>query len=82
MSFFDRQGIPEDLLRTPIEAGNGNGNGNTEEDDDHKDSSDEDTASDPNVDDEFEADILALRQYSFITTSMEEPPLRCTGQCS
>ncbi|KAJ5514921.1 hypothetical protein N7463_004473 [Penicillium fimorum] len=66
MSFFDPQGIPEDLLRVqdidrnhkplgfPQDFGN----------------SDEDTdcSSEPEVDDDFESDIAILRDYSFITS--------------
>ena len=73
MSFFDRQGIPEALLKTQNEAGNENTgeNAGNDEDDDHEDDSDKDTVSDSSVD-EFEADILVLRNFSFITISMDE----------
>lgn len=74
MSFFDRQGIPEALLKTPNEAGNGNGKTREDagdDDEDHRDDSDEDTVSDFSADDEFEADITILRDYSFITTSID-----------
>src|SRR4051812_789534 len=68
MSFFDWQGIPEDLLRVqdidknqehfdfPQDVGNR--------------SSDEDTdcSSEPDVDDGFESDIAILRDYSFISS--------------
>ncbi|MCJ1360715.1 MAG: hypothetical protein MMC33_010724 [Icmadophila ericetorum] len=77
MSFFDRQGIPENLLRSP-----------GEEKDlprDHKESidnnslienvkysdSDEDERSEPSMSNGFEDDVLALRNYSFITCNAD-----------
>ncbi|CZR51282.1 related to kinesin light chain [Phialocephala subalpina] len=71
MSFFDRQGISEDLLRSGGEAGNsnrdfdnqdGNSNGHDEED----------SRSETSVTDEFEDDILMLRNYSFIFVNIVE----------
>ena len=80
MSFFDRQGIPEALLKTQNEAGNENTgeNAGNDEDDDHEDDSDKDTVSDSSVD-EFEADILVLRNFSFITISMDETTFEMHG---
>ena len=80
MSFFDRQGIPEALLKTQNEAGNENTgeNAGDDEDDDQEDDSEEDTVSDSSVD-EFEADILVLRNYSFITISMNETTFEMHG---
>jgi tetratricopeptide (TPR) repeat protein len=45
MSFFDRQGIPEALLRSPSDSANS---------------------------DDFEDDILALRDYSFVTATIDK----------
>lgn len=58
MSFFDRQGIPEDLLHG-VKA--------------QKDASDsdDDSIADYDSDDEFEDDIVTLRDYSFISTSQD-----------
>jgi hypothetical protein len=71
MSFFDRQGIPEGLLRS--ETGNRyrdleNLDGNNEG---HKDE-DEDSESATSVNDEFEDDILMLRNYSFIFVNIDK----------
>ncbi|OAG09996.1 uncharacterized protein CC84DRAFT_459150 [Paraphaeosphaeria sporulosa] len=72
MSFFDRQGIPEDLLRTrdkqkAINSSRprlGSGTADNDEDDDASQSS----ASDPgSVEDTFEADVVTLRNFSFIS---------------
>ncbi|KAJ5300978.1 uncharacterized protein N7443_005980 [Penicillium atrosanguineum] len=58
MSFFDRQGIPEDLLHdAKIQR-------------DFSDSDDEDIT-DCDSDDGFEDDIMTLRDYSFISTSQD-----------
>ncbi|KAI4251755.1 MAG: hypothetical protein L6R42_008244, partial [Xanthoria sp. 1 TBL-2021] len=68
MSFFDRQGIPEALLRT--RAGSGNGHGSQEERDEHdieeKGEDDNDRVSECS-DDEFEDDMQILRDYSFVS---------------
>ena len=65
MSFFDRQGIPEALLR------NRGKQRNTQQDrerpDEYSGNSDEENASQSSMSDEFEDDILALRNYSFIS---------------
>ena len=100
MSFFDRQGIPEALLKTQNEAENENVKKDAEENEndnhenesiedaedaeekkngDYEDDSDEDIVSDFSVDDEFEADIDVLRNYSFITVSMSEPTFEMHG---
>jgi hypothetical protein len=68
MSFFDRQGIPEALVRR-IETGQsredlGGADADTEED------SDEDSES--TGDDGFEDDILTLRNYSFISVNADK----------
>jgi Tetratricopeptide repeat len=65
MSFFDRQGIPEALLRNQGEAENRSGDvgrdGWVDEGGDG-----EDSVSESSVNDKFEDDILTLRNYSFI----------------
>ena len=67
MSFFDRQGIPEALLHNRTKLGNGqqdqrrhSRNSDTDSDDN------EDDESQSSVSDEFEDDILVLRNFSFI----------------
>jgi tetratricopeptide (TPR) repeat protein len=73
MSFFDRQGIPEGLLRNRVETGNkyrdleiqdGNNEGHEDED--------EDNGSETSITDKFEDDILMLRNYSFIFVNIDE----------
>ncbi|CAI7637422.1 unnamed protein product [Penicillium pancosmium] len=61
MSFFDRQGIPENLIRYPLKA---NKKLHSEPLDD---SSDEESSSDIGPD--FEDDVTTLRHYSFISVS-------------
>ncbi|KAK8120307.1 hypothetical protein PG999_004427 [Apiospora kogelbergensis] len=74
MSFCDRQGIPESLLRASGEKEGAtsrpaqyrqspalDGSGSDQE------SSDEDVESDSSIDDEFETDVSSLRDYSFIS---------------
>ena len=72
MSFFDRQGIPEALLKTQYEGENENTAeaAGDDADDDHKDDSDGDIVTYLSVD-EFEDNILILRNYSFITISID-----------
>ncbi|GLA67705.1 hypothetical protein AtubIFM54640_000950 [Aspergillus tubingensis] len=69
MSFFDRQGIPENLLQVncEIEKGCWSSGENA------NDSSDEDTddISESDADDSFQWDIATLRQYSFISASQD-----------
>jgi tetratricopeptide (TPR) repeat protein len=64
MSFFDRQGIPEAVLKIRNEAKN---EIVKESDDDMND--DEMVSSDSSVEDEFEMDIVILRNYSFINVT-------------
>ncbi|KAJ5651978.1 hypothetical protein N7507_009404 [Penicillium longicatenatum] len=61
MSFFDWQGIPKDLLRVQDQARN------------HQASSPLGVESLPksDLDDDFESDIITLRDYSFVTTTSE-----------
>ncbi|KAJ5827894.1 hypothetical protein N7447_004657 [Penicillium robsamsonii] len=51
MSFFDCQGVSEDLLRVPRE----------------RDNEDTDSTSESNTDDEFNNDVTTLRDFSFIS---------------
>jgi tetratricopeptide (TPR) repeat protein len=77
MSFFDRQGIPEALLRNRGEQRNSrqgeiesNDNNSTDSDAGHSDD-DEDETSQPSVSDGFEDDVLVLRNYSFISINTD-----------
>ncbi|KAJ5806306.1 uncharacterized protein N7503_003908 [Penicillium pulvis] len=58
MSFFDRQGIPEDLLHDVKAQRDAGG-------------SDDDSSTDEDSDDGFEDDIMTLRDYSFISMSQD-----------
>lgn len=75
MSFFDRQGIPEALLRSRDEQSQHNQekkNDDTHPNIDVKYSDDnKDRGSRSSVKDGFENDLLALRNYSFISISMD-----------
>ena len=68
MSFFDRQGIPEALLRSRAEQGDAETNQREQEDDDDSDSDREDEASQSSTsEDKFEDDVVALRNFCFIS---------------
>lgn len=77
MSFFDRQGIPEALLRSPGEQRNSRQDQKENIDDNYVNidagysDGDEDNASQSSVDDGFEDDVLALRNYSFISVNTD-----------
>lgn len=77
MSFFDRQGIPETLLRSPGEQRNSRQDQKENIDDNYVNidagysDRDEDNASQSSVDDGFEDDVLALRNYSFISVNTD-----------
>ncbi|MCJ1386364.1 hypothetical protein MMC17_009490, partial [Xylographa soralifera] len=68
MSFFDRQGIPEALLRDRAEQGNSEQN-QEEHDSDNEQDYDKDNISE--CSDEFEDDIVALRNFSFISINAD-----------
>jgi len=68
MSVFDRQGIPEVLLRTKQENAQQDQRGRSGNDD-VDDGEDNETQS--SVNDDFEDDVLALRNYSFISVSAD-----------
>jgi hypothetical protein len=71
MSFFDRQGIPEGLLRNSSETGSRyRGLGDPDGDKDRRDN--EDSGSETSVTDEFEEDALILRNYSFIFVNTDK----------
>lgn len=77
MSFFDRQGIPEALVRKQAESGNGHGsqeerdeyNSSREEEEEEEDN--EDNTSEYSDDDGFEDDVQTLRDYSFLSVSTD-----------
>jgi hypothetical protein len=78
MSFFDRHGIPEALLRNQgeveIESGDlGRDGGGDQEDDE------EDRISESSVMDQFEDDILMLRNYSFIFVNSDATTFEMHG---
>ena len=77
MSFFDRQGIPEALLRR-IETGQSHENLRGADVDDEKDN-DEDSTSESIGDDGFEDDILTLRNYSFISVNADKTTFEMHG---
>ncbi|KAJ5627172.1 hypothetical protein N7528_004599 [Penicillium herquei] len=66
MSFFDWQGIPEDLLRVPDEH-----LGLLQDDENRSSDEDTDSSSESEGDDEFEHDITILKDYSFITSGKD-----------
>ncbi|KAI9689234.1 MAG: hypothetical protein M1822_000972 [Bathelium mastoideum] len=68
MSFFDSQGIPEALVRT--QAQNGEGQDDTNDKESDEDSNDDDSALE-SEEHEFEIDLLTLRNYSFVSFSMD-----------
>ncbi|KAK2764263.1 hypothetical protein FQN54_008955 [Arachnomyces sp. PD_36] len=78
MSFFDRQGIPETLLRHTSGTTNSyeapKEHARDEESDDC-----EDSTSEVSVGDEFEDDILVLRDYSFIFVSADATSFEMHG---
>jgi hypothetical protein len=73
MSFFDRQGISEALVRKRAESGNGHGS--QEERDEHngreEEEDNEDDASKCSKDDRFEDDVQTLRDYSFLSVGTD-----------
>lgn len=66
MSFFDSQGIPEDVIRrkAPVDDGQGSSHPKMDE---FGDSEDEKSAPESSWNAEFEQDILMLRNYSLIS---------------
>jgi len=77
MSFLDRQGIPEALLRSRREQKNSRQDQKESNDDNfinndaNYGNDDEDDTSQSSVSDEFEDDVLALRNYSFISVNVD-----------
>ncbi|KAL9024571.1 MAG: hypothetical protein Q9196_006422, partial [Gyalolechia fulgens] len=81
MSFFDRQGIPEVLLRKRAGSGDSDDgspeerdehNGRDEEKDNDDNVSDDDNASECSKDDGFEDDVQVLRNYSFVSVDANQ----------
>ena len=70
MSFFDRQGIPEALLWTQSEYKHGGS---------ARESDDEDTTLVWDDDEDFENDILILRNYSFISVNKDATTFEMHG---
>lgn len=68
MSFFDRQGIPENLLRVQDTERNRNGSSSRDEVTIRSSEEDTDSSSESDLDHDFEDDITVLRDYSFIHT--------------
>ncbi|KAF2678089.1 TPR-like protein [Lentithecium fluviatile CBS 122367] len=66
MSFFDRQGIPEALIRSRRERGDAQRSHRTYGDDDW-DSDEDDTSQSGAGDDAFEDDLVTLRNFCFIS---------------
>jgi hypothetical protein len=77
MSFFDRQGIPEALLRSQNEPRNSRHDQKENNDDSYTEfnaghcDNDEDNRSRSSINDGFEDDLLALRNYSFISVNID-----------
>ncbi|KAF8867326.1 putative kinesin [Acephala macrosclerotiorum] len=77
MSFFDRQGIPEALLRSRSEQRNSRQGQEESSDDDYDNldtgysDDDKDNASQSSVSEGFEDDVLILRNYSFISVNTD-----------
>ncbi|KAJ5166376.1 uncharacterized protein N7482_005157 [Penicillium canariense] len=69
MSFFDRQGIPENLLRIHGVEKNHETLDASREVTDSSSDEDTDTSSECDLEDDFESDITTLRDYSFIAIS-------------
>ncbi|RYP21051.1 hypothetical protein DL765_002458 [Monosporascus sp. GIB2] len=70
MSFFDRQGIPEALLRYRDEHGDVHREQRERDNDDLFDGEDN-TSQSSGSDDEFEDDVVTLRKFSFISLSTD-----------
>jgi hypothetical protein len=85
MSFFDRQGIPEALLRSRDQQRNSRHDQNENNDDNHTDidagysDDDEDNRSRSSVNDGFEDDLLALRNYLFISVNIDGTTFKIHG---
>ena len=76
MSFFDRQGIPEWLLKPPEKGdrqeGSNNNNDHAESSDEGSESDESDTSADVAFEMAFDKDILTLRNYSLVITTNED----------
>ncbi|KIX02678.1 uncharacterized protein Z518_08620 [Rhinocladiella mackenziei CBS 650.93] len=85
MSFFDRQGIPEALLRNRSQTDSNykrdqraqrNTEGDDEDDEDYENGN---SASDSSRDDDFEEDVLTLNNYSFISVNVDTTTFEMHG---
>ncbi|KAH8779131.1 P-loop containing nucleoside triphosphate hydrolase protein [Hyaloscypha sp. PMI_1271] len=70
MCFFDRQGIPEAVLRSRGKEGNDQGDRKERDDNDEWDGN-EVHSSQSSQSDEFEEDVMALRHFSFISVNTD-----------
>jgi hypothetical protein len=68
MSFFDRQGIPEGLLRPRTERPEAQTNQTEKVEDDGESDSEDDISQSGADDDEFGDDVVVLRNFCFIST--------------
>ncbi|KAF2032530.1 TPR-like protein [Setomelanomma holmii] len=68
MSFFDRQGIPEDLLRPRTERQEAETNQTEKAEDDGDSNSEDDVSQSSAGDDEFGDDVVVLQSFCFIST--------------
>ena len=76
MSFFDRQGILEALVRKQAESGNGHGSQEEREEHNGREEEEENedkeyNSSECSEDDRFEDDVQILRDYSFLSVSTD-----------
>ena len=74
MSFFDRQGIPESLIRNRAQTEGGHRSQEQLDRDDEGENGEEkgeNSMSDSSEDDEFEDDVQVLRNYSLISTDTD-----------
>ncbi|KAK4868697.1 hypothetical protein LT330_006899 [Penicillium expansum] len=72
MSFFDRQGIPDSLIRDDKETKHKIHDFSVSNEDLRMDASDEERSASDSVVDKFEDDILVLKEYSLISISPDE----------
>jgi hypothetical protein len=71
MSFFDRQGIPENLLRPRTERQEAQTNQTEKEENNRYSDSEDDTSQSSVGEDEFEDDVVVLRNFCFISTNAD-----------
>jgi tetratricopeptide (TPR) repeat protein len=77
MSYFDRQGIPEDVLKVQLreeeirDSTKQNDDGVRDDENDEKEDNEDDGASEISSDSMFEAAVERLRSYSFVSTGAD-----------